>query len=158
MRCRKVRALLFTEYVDGECAPGTVKKIKGHLKECENCAQLYKRIKYRAVVPLKGLERPSLPEGLWSKIESSIDHSGSLTTGRNFFSAFLSLFIPIRKPAAVLIVTIGMLIVLFSGKFQQEDHEREISRFIVDQIGFLYSLAYDDGMEIDNIGIPLEIA
>lgn len=142
MKCKKIRDILLTEYIDGRADETIKMETERHLKECNECGEYYKVLKEKVVAPLRKAERVEAPEGTWEGVRDRIIQ-------RELDKRKIPAFLNIRKPAMVLISTLVLLVLVFGGAgYMKYTGERSLNDYIEGQASFL--LALSEGTDIDN--------
>lgn len=62
MKCRKVRDLILTDYLDGELPEGLKREVDAHLSKCALCREFQSKVIKNASLPFRDLKE-LMPEG-----------------------------------------------------------------------------------------------
>ncbi len=72
MKCKKVKELILTDYLDGQANEEQKKNIEKHLSNCELCREYVLAVRKTAFNPFINAERQNPPEAVWHKIKEQI--------------------------------------------------------------------------------------
>lgn len=73
MRCSKIKALLVTDYHDGELDAARAAEITRHLERCPRCRDFYAAVRTSAARPFHLEREREVPRHLWSAIKARIE-------------------------------------------------------------------------------------
>jgi len=73
MNCSHIKALILTDYLDGEAAEAVRDQIKIHLASCADCAAFERQVREKISLPLRALPQLQPPEETWQRIRDSIE-------------------------------------------------------------------------------------
>jgi predicted anti-sigma-YlaC factor YlaD len=107
MRCRKIRDLIITDYMDNEISPANKDLVDRHLKDCGRCRE-YKAVLTRsAIEPFRKIEAIKPSDSVWRGIKAAIQPERRPSLMPGFF------YVPERAFAlatvAVMIFFLGIL-------------------------------------------------
>ncbi|MFC1599164.1 anti-sigma factor family protein [Candidatus Omnitrophota bacterium] len=95
MKCKQIRELLVTDFVDDQISDGLRKEVELHLAVCSGCRQFEEAVRGGAVEPFKGIEEVPPPGYLWYRIKDAItakeakEKKGSLRGARGLLERIL---------------------------------------------------------------------
>ena len=158
MKCKKIRELIMTDYLDGEITEELRQQVDEHVKTCPGCRELLQAVRTGVSAPLQGAELMRPPESVWSAIKEKIEERESESVLELARDRFFELF-TIRRPVLA-VVTVMLLFVIAIGVYTGTSlfEKRYVDTYIEDQMDFLYSLngGNGEGRGYEDIGIPME--
>ncbi len=72
MKCREVREVILTDYVDARLSEDAQKSLERHLAECVGCREFEAQARRVLVAPFRQADRLYPPEAVWDKIHARI--------------------------------------------------------------------------------------
>ncbi len=85
-----------SDFIDGELEAETMARIDDHLRECERCSDEISRLE-SMVEELRALPEEPVPEGLWLRIEGSLQQQKAPAGGRGLWSSLAERLETLRK-------------------------------------------------------------
>ncbi|MBN2452806.1 MAG: zf-HC2 domain-containing protein [Candidatus Omnitrophica bacterium] len=145
MDCKKVRDLLFTDYVDGELAAIVRSEVEAHISRCAACRELEKRVHSGAIEPFRASVREEPPAYIFERIRERV------TAGRPVRQSIAELIAslchnpgPIAAFAAAVAVIIALVVAVpVAGK-------NPLNEYLDEQMGYITNL---DAEEVNGYGI-----
>jgi anti-sigma factor RsiW len=95
MKCAAVRALLASDYVDGELDPRARAGVDRHLDACGGCTAYAEAVRRDAVEPFRGAPLERAPEAVWAGVRREIARG----EGRGIAAALGRAWGSLRAPA-----------------------------------------------------------
>lgn len=137
MKCKDVKELILTDYLDEQLGKEQKAQIEQHLTICKGCKEYELLTRTAAVEPFNNVERYNLPEMAWNKIREQIEEERPLQAPTNSFADFIlriKSFLYIPKPAFVVtsilvLVLVGITVIRLrpeDQKMVKVDPERQI--------------------------------
>ncbi len=148
-KCRKVRELILTDYIDGQMAKRQETFIKLHMAGCDDCVQFFEDIKKSVIEPFASTEKVSPPQYVWERIkENIIIEERKKSPLRNLFRWITDIHyapMPVFSfvTAMLLIVVVGVTI---QSQFTINDSSKQTNQ----NEYFSYSLETSGGVLNDN--------
>jgi len=155
MRCKKIKELILSDYIDGELSERLKKKVEAHMAACPECRHLYEEVLGMSAEPLRrsGLVRP--PEELWDKIKEALapEEKEDLLT---VLMENLHVFLTVRKPALAALTTV-MVLILAAGIYigSYSGRQAALNGYLNEQVSFLDSLGNGNGEDYFSIDLGL---
>jgi len=157
MKCKDIRELLKSDYLDRESGQQEVQAIKEHLNHCPECRSLEKELLFQRGI-FQNAERLQPPEQLWQNIRDAIvserlEQENSVNPGilerlRNLIWYQR----PVFALASVLAVTI-FVVVLAGGLISKQQF---LSRAGNSDIFSVYSFSSDNNDSTGDMGTSIE--
>ncbi len=127
MKCRKVRDLILTDYLDGQANEEQKKNVEKHLASCKLCNEYELAVKKAAFDPFINAERQNPPEAAWHKIKEQIEEEQQRPGITSSFADLvrrINPFVYVPKPAlAVATIVIVLFVVVAIIKLPSENIE-----------------------------------
>ncbi len=127
MKCKYVKELILTDYLDEQLEKEQKTQIEKHLTICRDCREYELLTKKAVVEPFNDLERHNPPEATWNKIREQIEEELPLQEPANSFADLIlriKSFLHIPKPAFVVTAIIVLLLAVITViKLQPEDQK-----------------------------------
>ena len=127
MKCKYVKELILTDYLDEQLGKEQKTQIEKHLTICKGCKEYELLTRTAVVAPFNNLERYNPPEAAWHKIREQIEEELPLQEPTNSFADLIrkvKTFLYIPKPAFVVTTIIVLLLVVITVmKLQPEDQK-----------------------------------
>jgi len=127
MKCKYVKELILTDYLDEQLGKEQKTQIEKHLTICKGCKEYELLTRTAVVEPFNNLERYNPPEAAWHKIREQIEEELPLQEPTNSFADLIrkvKTFLYIPKPAFVVTTIIVLLLVVITVmKLQPEDQK-----------------------------------
>jgi len=127
MKCKYVKELILTDYLDEQLGKEQKTQIEKHLTICKGCKEYELLTRTAVVEPFNNLERHNPPEAAWHKIREQIEEELPLQEPTNSFADLIlkvKTFLYIPKPAFVVTTIIVLLIAVITVvKLQPEDQK-----------------------------------
>lgn len=143
MKCKKIREILMTDYIDGEIDTLLKTKVEDHIKGCKGCFMAKNELEANISAPLRGAELIKPPEELWHKIKDAIEEE--VPTEKNFeiTNVLRELFIA-RRPAMVAVTAIALFLVI--GGLTRSHYVKKdmLNSYFAEQVEFVDSLNNGD--------------
>ena len=117
MKCKHVKELILTDYLDGQLEKEQKSQIEKHLTVCKSCKEYELLTRTAAVEPFDNLEKHNLPEATWNKIREQIEEEQPLQEPANPFADLINrvkTFLYIPKPAFVVTSMIVLFLVVIT--------------------------------------------
>lgn len=150
MDCKKVQALIMTDFIDGEINKQLLEELRVHLNDCSQCRQFEQILREEAVEPFKQARRLKPPESLWFSIREIIGSEQK----KGIFAA-LKERMAIRDSLRIKVMaTATLMAVIFTTIFfsQLVRHKQNISAdYSAQEITFISYLDTDLVSSDDNI-------
>jgi len=151
MKCKEVRDILLTEYIDDRSGASRKEQIEQHLETCNDCREYYETLKEKVVRPLREVSYAEVPGEIWEGVRDGIIQ-------KELDKRRLSVFSGKRK-LVMAIVSVLLLIVLGLGgvRYIQYADEKSLNDYLEQEASFL--LALGEGADVDNgngFGISIE--
>lgn len=109
MNCKKVRDLIFTDYLDETISLKFKKDVDNHLFVCRECRSLLEKVKLSQDLVLKSLPQQDVPLEVWDNLQNKIIQKQIERKKRVFLGLSERVFIP----ALVTVIIIFVLLVKF---------------------------------------------
>ncbi len=152
MRCKKIRELILTDYIDGELDSGVSEKIESHLASCEGCRKV-KEEASGVTASLRGSARLDPPETLWAGIKEAIEEENAAKENDVFFG--IREFLAAKKPVLAVMATAFAIAAVVLVKSYVYD-PLVLNAYMVEQMEFLDYLDNGNGGASPDSGIPFE--
>ncbi len=127
MKCKYVKELILTDYLDEQLGKEQKTQIEKHLTICKGCKEYELLTRTAVVEPFNNLERYNPPEAAWHKIREQIEEELPLQEPTNSFADLIrkvKTFLYIPKPAFVVTTIIVLLLAVITViKLQPEDQK-----------------------------------
>ncbi len=127
MKCKYVKELILTDYLDEQLGKEQKTQIEKHLTICKGCKEYELLTRTAVVEPFNNLERHNPPEAAWHKIREQIEEELPLQEPTNSFADLIrsiKTFLYIPKPAFVVTTIIVLLIAVITViRLQPEDQK-----------------------------------
>jgi len=127
MKCKYVKELILTDYLDEQLGKEQKTQIEKHLTICKGCKEYELLTRTAVVEPFNNLKRHNPPEAAWHKIREQIEEELPLQEPTNSFADLIlkvKTFLYIPKPAFVVTTIIVLLIAVITVvKLQPEDQK-----------------------------------
>ena len=150
MKCKRIKEILITDYIDGQLSKALQEKIDEHLKICEQCREFEQLLQKKVIAPFKEAEQLQPPEFLWSRIRESVTapEEQAQTVMERLGRSFHNIFI-FRKPvlSAATVMAVILLAVIFTRI--PFNGSKATNIYLEEQIEFLSSLDTEDPEHID---------
>ncbi len=151
MKCKKVRDILLTEYIDDRSGAALKEQIAQHLETCNDCREYYDILKEKVVRPLQEVSYAEAPEEIWEGVRNRIIQ-------KELDKRKLPVF-PRKRKLVMALVSVLLLIVLGLGgvRYVQYADEKSVNDYLEQEASFL--LALGEGADVDNgngFGISIE--
>ncbi|MCM8787466.1 MAG: zf-HC2 domain-containing protein [Candidatus Omnitrophica bacterium] len=153
MKCKKVKRLLLTDYIDNEIDEKIKEVVDKHLIACRNCFNFKNDLEKKLSV-LKTTKQITAPDFLWynfkEKLEATKETKQKLFPLINLeFKKLINRAIPI---------TVGISILLLSLFFTSNTVKRRqlLYKYIGEQIDFLTTITSGEEIEYNNFNSDIE--
>lgn len=127
MKCKRVKELILTDYLDGQANEEQKKNIEKHLASCGLCNEYELAVRETAFDPFINAERQNPPESAWHKIKEQIEEEQQrqgLTSPFADLIRRINPFVYVPKPAlAVATIVIVLFVVIAIIKLPSEISE-----------------------------------
>ena len=127
MKCKYVKELILTDYLDEQLGKEQKTQIEKHLTICKGCREYELLTRTAVVEPFNNLKRHNPPEAAWHKIREQIEEELPLQEPTNSFADLIrsiKTFLYIPKPAFVVTTIIVLLLAVITVmKLQPEDQK-----------------------------------
>ena len=155
MKCKKIQKLILADYTDGEMTASDRQKVADHIRTCENCRALEKRLKESIIAPLARTEHVHPPKEVWSRIKGAIEEPAPESITGNIADFLRGLF-AVRKP--VLVAVSLLVLVLVGGVFAKTYFAGRdtVNTYLEEQLDFLDSLYNGNGYTDEYNGFLTE--
>jgi len=143
MKCKKVKDLLLTNYIDGETSEELYIQLKEHLDRCKQCSQLESSLRRYAKEPFEEVDQVAVPENIWQEIKDTIEEEQlSKTWLQDVLDKLRNLTVVPKSVFAVATVVAVMLISVTFIKLLPDKNDL-IGDYLYEQADFLSYLAGD---------------
>lgn len=114
MKCKKVKDIILTDYLDEQLNEDQKKNIKEHLSSCGICRVYELAVRKRVIEPFNNVEKQNPPEAAWHKIKEQIkeEQRHGLTSPFAYLICRIKSFVYARKPAFVAATIVTVLFVV----------------------------------------------
>ena len=151
MKCKEVRGILLTEYIDDRSGASRKEQVEQHLETCNDCREYYDILKEKVVRPLQEVSYAEAPEEIWEGVRNRIIQ-------KELAKRKLPVF-PRKRKLVMALVSVLLLIVLGLGgvRYVQYADEKSVNDYLEQEASFL--LALGEGADVDNgngFGISIE--
>lgn len=124
MKCKEVREILLTDYLDGMLNEQKIKEVEAHLSSCIHCTEFAEIAIESTVEPFKNAPKPSLShEKIWQRIKTEIISEEKTAAEAVFLSelaaSFKNIFADRTALAAVAATVIVVAAVVFLNPVRQ---------------------------------------
>jgi anti-sigma factor RsiW len=136
MKCKEIKEILFTDYLDGQLDSAAMEQVRKHLAGCPGCRELEEEIRLKAAAPFKDIQKEKVPDSVWYGIREELLERGK---PRESFFRFT-----LPKPAlAFATATIAVLIV-FAAVIKYNLERSQMRDYFTEQMDFYSSLDNGD--------------
>lgn len=139
MRCKRVKELLITDYIDNELDLNLRREVEAHAYNCKGCKEYMILIREKAVSVLEGANSEIPPDDVWKNIKESItaDKSKACIAGTRWISNLRPAF---NRGVFAFAATAAILIMIVSFTVNRFSTERLVNTYLNKQVDFLYNL------------------
>jgi hypothetical protein len=142
MDCKRIKALILTDYSDGEIGAGLKEEIEAHLTACAVCREWAGVLRKTAIEPFKKTEEAKPPDIVWHRIKEAImseeerQPAGLFERMRDFLQGAYAVPKPVYATAAIMFVLL-MVAVFARLPIQQQ---REVNKYLQEEMEFVVNL------------------
>jgi len=161
MKCRKIRELILSDYIDGELDERTEKAVREHIAGCAGCAAFEKNVRGAVVEPFQMGLREKVPETLWNSVRAAIVEEGMRASAFEVVTRNLRVLLgalrPVYAPAAVVLLAAMFFLAINVSSGRKKDL---LNSYLMDQAEFVVSLQAGEGngySEITEEGFGTDI-
>jgi len=150
MKCKKIRDLIATDYIDGEIDGQLKATIEEHLRTCESCRKFEQDLREMVIAPLKASKRRVPPEAVWENIKERIKNKKPIIAVPDWLERLRPVFV-IPKPvyAAVTAVLIIAFVLFATHPFNGRS---EMGSYLEEQMQYIYYVGvngtYENHMDV----------
>lgn len=152
MRCKKIRKMILTDYIDRELDTRNYEEIESHLASCEGCRKV-KEEALGVTASLRYSARLDPPETLWVGIKEAIEEENAAKEN-DVFSGIRE-FLADKKPVLAAMATAFAIAAVVLVKSYVYD-PLVLNAYMVKQMEFLDYLDNGNGGASSDSGIPFE--
>lgn len=155
MKCTEARALLASDYIDGELDGDARGEVVRHLEACVGCRQYEETVRRAAVEPFRNAPRDTAPASLWPKVRRGIQREREGGVRAALCRLRRSFFVPAAAYAAAFAAA-AVIAVMFlarapftgpGGTRAPSSDSEELHAYIQEQFSIL---AYQDANGAEN--------
>lgn len=155
MKCKKIKELILTDYLDGQMDEEQKKQIEKHLASCVHCKE-YELVTRKTVIePFSNTERLNPPEIIWHKIKEQIEEKQQQELSSPFADLIrrIKSLLYVPKPAlAVATIVIVSLITVTIIRLPSKNQEivKVSPENQVECVNYLISVFNQDSLDENN--------
>jgi predicted anti-sigma-YlaC factor YlaD len=145
MKCKRIRELLLTDYMDGGVDSSLRGEFDRHIAACQACRNYKLSIDSRLSPLFKESEVVPPADEIWNGIESAIYQKQQIKD-TNIFSISPLL----RKSIFAFTTAAALVVVMISIKVADNNRRASVNSFLMEESNFLYSLSNYNGSDTFN--------
>lgn len=148
MKCKRVKDLLLTDFIDGQLDEALRQEVDVHLKMCKKCGQFEQELRHSAIEPLAELKEIEPPDSVWQGIKEALyEQNEGITFAKAaaVLRGYLDRFFSLPRPAFAFITVLAVFLVI-SGSMNLWSlrSRRLINAYVQEQMEFF------EGLDTDN--------
>ena len=145
MRCKRVKELLLTDYIDDEVGISLKEEFDKHIEDCQAC-MTYKINIDKGLSPLFEQAKAESPQDeMWQNIRPRIIQGNQKSTSKIFALNFF-----LRKGVFAFATVAALLFIIISFHIANNNQLAATNKFLLEEGSFLYSLSSSNGQESFN--------
>ncbi len=155
MKCKKVKDMILTDYLDEQLNEDQKKNIEEHLSSCGICREYELAARKTVIEPFNNVEKQNPPEAAWHKIKEQIkeENRQGLTSPFADLIRRINPFVYATKPALA-VVTIVIIIFVATAIIKLPSENSEVVKVDPDNqiecMNYLLGVFDQDSMNGNN--------
>ena len=150
MKCKRIKDLIMSGYIDGELKGNLLKKVEQHLLSCKECKEFEQALQEKVVSPLRQAQEVKPPESVWEAIRETISPKKAPAEG--IIASFLrglDYFFHLPKPALVFATVSAVILLTFIFIRIPFGGQRLASDYFDEQMGLISYLDVNESGSLD---------
>ena len=147
MRCKQVREMIMTDYVDGDSPEGDIAAVDAHLAACASCRAALHHLRHTLRPLLKEASRVTPPGSVWNSILTGMPaqpEAGTSSEERRERTPVPARWISMLTPvmAVVLVFVLGLSI----PRVSSWRRDAVVNQYLAEQVHFLAAMSLPENV------------
>ena len=155
MKCKKIKELITSDYIDGELKGVLKEKVEEHLGKCASCRAYEEVLRKNVALPLRRAEELTPPEEVWSNIKERIESEERVNVFLEWGDRIRDA-LSLRRP--VFAAAVAMTLILIAAVFTSVNlsGRNRLNNYLEDQVDYLLSIDIGEANGDVSFGTAIE--